>query len=159
MIPRYPTLRSRLTATLAVLALAVASFASSTTQARASDDRAVKLLLGAAAVAIIASGVAQSRSQSQRHVTPRLHHKPQVQYHAPRHPQQHGRKYHRPHRQAHFLPGHCQTTYRLHGKHYRAYAANCLHRAGFRHLPSACVVRTTSGNLYASHCMRQHGFL
>jgi hypothetical protein len=134
------TLRKRLTACLAAAALAFTSLAASTSPARANDDALVKFLLGATAIAIIAAGTSKSRgkSQSSKHAHPHHYH------HAPRH--------------AVFLPAHCQTSYRSKGKTYRAYKAGCLHHAGMRHLPHACLVSTHHGHVYRGHCLAQHGY-
>ena len=143
------TARSRLSATFAAVALALTSLAASATPARASDDAMIKLLLGAVAVAIIASGAAQSRATThaprRQHARPHPHHAPHG-YHA------------RPKHRARYLPQHCATSFRTGGKQYHAYSARCLHHAGLHRLPSACVVSTRSGNLYATHCLRRHGY-
>lgn len=136
MVSLPATLRKHLTACLAAAALAFTSLAASTSPARANDDALVKFLLGATAIAIIAAGTSKSRRKSQ------------PKYHAPPHH----------HHRAHSLPAHCQTNYRAKGKTYRAYKAGCLHHAGMRHLPHACLVSTHHGHVYAGHCLAQHGY-
>ena len=148
MVSLTQTFRARLTACLAAAALALTSFAASTTQARASDDAFVKFLLGATAIAIIAAGTSKSRSRSSG---PQKHHAQPRHYHAPK-------AHAQPPRRAVFLPRHCATSYRAHGKTHRAYQAGCLHHAGVRHLPHACLVSTRQGHVYGGHCLAQHGY-
>ncbi len=145
------TARSRLSATFAAVALALTSLAASATPARASDDAMIKLLLGAAAVAIIASGAAQSRATT--HAPRHPHTRPQP-YHAPR-------GYHAgPKHRARYLPQHCATSFRAGGKHHHAYSARCLHHAGLRNLPHQCheTVRTNHGmrSVYRARCLERH---
>ncbi len=148
MVLLSQTLRARLTTCLAAAALAVTSLSASTTPARASDDAVVKFLLGATAIAIIAAGTSKSRSNPpkthKQHAAPRHHHAPKTHSHRSRH--------------AVLLPQHCATRYRAHGKTYRAYQAGCLHHAGLRRLPSACLISTRSGHVYGGHCLSQHGY-
>lgn len=68
-MPCFPlSFRTRATAVIAAFALSIAAFTASTGPARASDDKLLKLLLGATAVAIIVHSA--SRAQSRPHAAP-----------------------------------------------------------------------------------------
>lgn len=123
---------SRFTGILAGAAMALAGISASVTPAKASDDELIRLLLGAAAVAIIVHSFTDRPQQSQRRYTGRV------------------------------LPDHCRETLRVRHRHIDVYNARCLRDAGMRRLPAQCMetVRTNRGErrIYRERCLFAAGY-
>lgn len=130
MAQALSTFRSRMTSLVAGSALMLAG---SVSPAQASDDQLLRLLLGAAAVAVVVHGAQRAQSQ------PRAQHRPDS---------------------ARGLPQHCRETLSIHRRHVPVYNAQCLQRAGLRHLPRQCheVLRTDRGQraVYRARCLERH---
>ncbi len=126
----------RLRATSAILAAGVALGAISlpATPAQASDDTLIKLLLGAAAVAIVVQAARTDRGTS--------HNRPQYARRE--------------------LPDHCRETWRVRHRDITVYNAQCLRHAGLRNLPRHCLetTRTNRGqrSFYRATCLRDAGY-
>lgn len=152
---RLAQLTRSITATAAAAAIAVTAVTASAAPARASTDDLLKLLAGAAAVGIIATGLERSSRAK-----PRDHGRIDP---APRNRGKgHGTRGR--HRSTTAIPQHCQLRTRgnRHGDSY--YAARCLRAAGLtsRTLPRQCETRMRSRNghvqVYSGRCLRNAGF-
>ncbi len=138
-------LRQRVTTLTAACAVIITTLGFSSAPAQASSDKALKLLLGATAVAIIAHGASRShaapptRHYHKPHATP-----PKYYRHAPRN--------------ARRLPHQCSTRYVYRGQRHAGYLGSCLRQFGVRNIPQTCHVRRQGGQIYSASCLSRHGY-
>ncbi|MGY6704780.1 hypothetical protein [Roseinatronobacter sp.] len=130
----YSTLRTKTTGALLAAGVALGAIAMPATPAKASDDALVKLLLGAAAVAVVVHA-ARSDNRSNRG---------------------------RPQHNSRELPAHCQETWSVRNRNISLYNAQCLRDAGLRNLPRQCLenTRTNRGqrSVYRAACLYDAGY-
>ncbi len=153
------TLRSTLTAAIAALAIAVSGFAA---PAAAKPDRdLVRLLAGAAAVAVVVGALDHDRREQrveQRYYQPR-HYQPRRGTPYVYHEQGYGRPAYRPQRVP-ALPSSC--VLRAAGSYDAYYSGPCLYNAGLgRYLPEACAEFARSPNgwhrVFGANCLTRAG--
>lgn len=135
MFASLTSLRRRAVTLVAGSALMLGALTASTAPAQASDDRLLRLLLGATAVAVIVHSANQAQSRARApHAAPHA---------AP------------PNR----LPQECRETLRVRGEHVAVYNARCLQNAGLRNLPQQCfeTIRTNHGQrgVYRAGCLER----
>ncbi|ATX65082.1 hypothetical protein [Roseinatronobacter bogoriensis] len=130
----FSTLRQRATGAILAAGVALGAISLPATPAQASDDALIKLLLGAAAVAIVVQAARSDRGTSQN----------------------------RPQYASRELPDYCREVLRVRNRDITVYNAQCLRNAGLRNLPRQCqeTVRTNRGqrSVYRATCLRNAGY-
>lgn len=169
MLSCLSTFRDRALSLFAVSALAVSALGVSTTRATASDDRLLPLLLGAAAVAIMATSTSRAHG--------RVHHAPVSR--APRHCRKTLHKRGRPvtvyharclhHSGLRALPDQCHEVIRINQGRHAVYHARCLDRFFAKvdsplratALPDRCMARYhhrgQKHRAYSARCLHHAG--
>ena len=126
--------RSRATGALTAAGVALTAMTLPAAPAKASDDALIKLLLGAAAVAIV---VQAARSDGRSNQSRTRH-------------------------SSRELPRHCQETWTVRNRNISLYNAQCLRDAGLRNLPRQCLEtrRTNRGqrSVYRAACLYDAGY-
>lgn len=132
MTTYFSNLRLKATSALVAAGIAMGAMTLPAAPAQASDDALIKLLLGAAAVAIVVHA-ARSDGRSSRS-------------------QPHSRE----------LPNHCRETWNVRNRNISLYHAQCLRDAGLRNLPRHCLenTRTNRGqrSVYRAGCLHDAGY-
>ena len=127
-------IRSRSTAALTAVGVALAAMTLPAAPAQANDDTLIKLLLGAAAVAIVVHAARSDGRSTQGRA------------------RQNSRE----------LPRECQETWTVRHRNIALYNAQCLRDAGLRNLPRQCLEtrRTNRGqrSVYRAACLYDAGY-
>lgn len=137
--------RQRIITVTTASAVIIAALGFASSPAQASGDKALKLLLGATAVAIIAHGASRSHAAPPTRHYHKPHATPPKQYrHTPRN--------------ARRLPHQCSTRYVYRGQRHAGYSGSCLRQFGVHNIPQTCHVSRQGGQIYSASCLSRHGY-
>ncbi|WP_407491890.1 hypothetical protein [Pseudooceanicola sp. MF1-13] len=155
----------KILATVLAAALSITSINVSTAQA--GDRDAVRIIVGATALAIIGSALAAEQRKKQT-VTRNYNHQPQHNYQQRHQQNRYNNHYQKPrhqkpqtqHRRV-SVPRNCLMTVRGQRGWTEGYAVRCAQRGTRATLPSDCVRRNYAQGprlFYAPRCLRRNGF-
>lgn len=153
---------------IAIATLIVTSVNAGKARAADSDDIA-KLLLGATALFVIGSAIAEAneepRRKAERPGPSDYPYRPGYAYRPQGKPHHNHKPHGKPKHSAEMLPASCLQTFRGRDGTYRGYARSCL-RQSYRYenqLPQRCLnavhtYREGKRNVYEPSCLRRYGF-